>query len=97
MSFLLKKIIKSQRKTKMIIEPYGKTEYETLQKIKSFLSAYGLYVLVGLVMFAGGVFYGRYNVVIVTETEWDSLTKAQAQIIQFQADAELQTNLKGME
>ena len=67
-----------------------------MNKIKSFLSAYGVYLVILAFGVGAGFFIGRYNIVIISESEWDSLTKAQAQIIQFQADAELQTNLEGM-
>lgn len=68
-----------------------------MQKLKMLASAYGLYLVIAIVMFAGGVLYGRYNFIIVTESHWDKLVRSAQAIDEMTAEAELQRNLKGME
>ena len=68
-----------------------------MSKIKGFLSAYGVYVLILVLGFAGGVLYGRYNFVIVTESNWDKLVRSAQAIEEMKYESELQSNLKGME
>ena len=67
-----------------------------MSKKKKFLIGLMLLALV-LVGYGVGFFRARYNVVILTESKWDNMSRAEAQVIEFNAEAERQEMLKLME
>ena len=68
-----------------------------MQKLKDFIREYGIYLVIAAVFFGTGYFKARYNVVIVSESKWHELIKADKQVKEMQEDEERQLLIRMME
>ena len=68
-----------------------------MQKLKDFIREYGIYLVIAAVFFGTGYFKARYNVVIVSESQWHELIKADKQVKEMQEDEERQLLIRMME
>ena len=68
-----------------------------MQNFKMFAVQYGVYVLIAVVFLGAGFFWGRFNIVILTESQWDVMTRANAQIQVINEENEREQLLTEME